>query len=59
MVDYNKSTGAVDMTDMMLSLVQCIRKTIKWYKQFFFHVTDLCVLNAKTMFEIHKNQKSC
>lgn len=55
-LDYNKSMGTVDKTDMMLSSVKCIRKTIKWYKKFFFHVIDLCVLNAKTMFEIKKEK---
>lgn len=56
-VSYNKSMGAVDRTDMILSSVQCIRKTMKWYKKVFFHLTDLCVLNAKTIFEMHKKEK--
>lgn len=57
-VNYNKSMGAVDKADMMLSSVQCIRKTMKWYKKVFFHLTDLCVLNAKAIYEIKKEQKT-
>lgn len=34
--------GAVDKTDMLLSVAESVRKTIKWYKKvFFFHLLDL------------------
>ena len=37
-VHYNKNMGSVDKTDMQISFVECLRKTIKWYKKFFFHL---------------------
>jgi len=35
-VDYIKSMGAVDKSDMQISLAECVRKTRKWYKSYFF-----------------------
>lgn len=32
---YNNSMGSIDKTDMLLSSVECIRKTTKWYKKCF------------------------
>lgn len=43
--------GTVDKTDMLLSSVECIRKSIKWYKKLFFHIVDLSMLNAYSMYK--------
>lgn len=48
-VEYNSKMGAVDRTDMMISSIDCMRKSIKWYKKLFFHVIDVCLLNAHGM----------
>lgn len=45
-VNYNACMGSIDKTDMLLSSVECVRKTLKWYKKEFFHLIDLCLLNA-------------
>ncbi|XP_042871046.1 piggyBac transposable element-derived protein 4-like [Penaeus japonicus] len=45
-IDYNKNMRLVDKSDMMISFNECLRKTRKWYKKYFFHLMDLCVLNA-------------
>lgn len=45
-VNYNACMGSIDKTDMLLSSVECVRKTLKWYKKIFFHLIDLCILNA-------------
>ena len=29
--------GAVDKTDMILNSINTVRKSLKWYKKFFFH----------------------
>lgn len=42
---YNENMGDIDKTDMLLSLIQCVR-TIKWYKKLIFHLVDLSLLNA-------------
>jgi hypothetical protein len=47
--DYNEKMGAVDHSDMMLSSMECVRKTIKCYKN-FFHTVDLCLLNAHALY---------
>ncbi|XP_026736358.1 piggyBac transposable element-derived protein 4-like [Trichoplusia ni] len=45
-LDYSKNMGSVDTADMLLSSIQCIRKTIKWYKKLFLHIIDMHVLNS-------------
>lgn len=50
-LDYSKNMGSVDTADMLLSSLQCIRKTIKWYKKLFFHIFDMHVLNAYYCFK--------
>lgn len=43
---YNENMGAIDKTDMLLSSIECVRKTVKWYKKLFFHLVDQSLLNA-------------
>lgn len=45
-IKYNKSMGSVDKTDMLLSSIECVQKTIKWYKKVHFHLIDMALLNA-------------
>ena len=33
--DYNENMGAVDRSDMQISYVECVRKTVKWYRKLF------------------------
>jgi hypothetical protein len=49
-IDYNKKMGASDRSDMILSSVECVRKTIKWYKKLFFHTVNMCLLNAHALY---------
>lgn len=56
-IDYNKNMGSVDITDMMMSSIGCIRKTRKWYKKLGFHIIDLFMLNAFYLFRVLKNNK--
>ena len=49
-IEYNEKMGAIDRSDMMLSNVECMRKSIKWYRKLFFHTVDLCLLNAHAMY---------
>ena len=52
---YNKHMGAVDKTDMQISLAECTRKTRKWYKKLFFHLLDLCLYNAFVLYKVNTN----
>jgi hypothetical protein len=51
-IDYNKNMGAVDRTDMMITSIECIRKSLKWYRKFFLHLLDITVLNSYTLFNV-------
>ncbi|KAG5871304.1 hypothetical protein JTB14_030426 [Gonioctena quinquepunctata] len=50
-VDYNTYMGAVDKTDMLLSSVEYVRKSKKWYKKVYFHLLDMAVLNSYQMYK--------
>ncbi|KAG5864425.1 hypothetical protein JTB14_019600 [Gonioctena quinquepunctata] len=41
-IDYNKNMGAVDKTDMLLTSVETVRKSTKWYRKV------LSIFNLKT-----------
>ena len=38
--------------------MECIRKTVKWYKKLFFHLTDITLLNAYNMYIENTGKKS-
>jgi len=45
-IDYNANMGLVDKSDMQISCNTTSRKSIKWYKKFFFHLLDMLGLNS-------------
>jgi hypothetical protein len=45
--------GSVDRSDMQISYIECVRKTVKWYKKLFFHLLDISVLNS---YILHKQK---
>ena len=56
-VEYNTHMGAVDRSDMMISSIDCTRKSIKWYVKVFFHSMDITLLNAHAMFLTQQEKK--
>ena len=54
-VDYNNSMGIVDKVDMVISTVDSTRKSLKWYRKFFFHLIDICVWNAYCLYKHNRN----
>lgn len=48
-LEYNKS--AVDRTDMLQISIESVRKSIKWYKKVFLHLTDISLLNAHAIYK--------
>ena len=50
--DYNVYLGFVDKSDRMVNSYGIARRTWKWTKKLFFHLTDMTVLNA---FLTHKS----
>ncbi|KAF0688035.1 piggyBac transposable element-derived protein 4-like, partial [Aphis craccivora] len=45
-INYNKFMSGVDRQDQMLSYYPCERKTLRWYKKVFIHITQQLLLNA-------------
>ena len=43
---YNKYMGGVDKSDQYLSYHSILRKTVRYWKTPFYHLVDLCVVNA-------------
>ena len=56
-VDYTANMGAVDNRDKVISSVQSIRKSIKWYKKFFFHLLDVAIWNAYCLYKLETKKK--
>jgi len=50
-VDYNAHVGYVDKSDSVVNSYGIARRTWKWTKKLFFHLTDMAILNA---FLLHK-----
>jgi hypothetical protein len=55
-MDYNRYMGAVDKTDMMVSSLQCVRKSFKWYIKLFFHLLDLTLINSHILYNLHTGE---
>lgn len=55
-VDYTTNMGAVENRDKVISSVQSIRKSIKWYKKFFFHLLDVAIWNAYCLYRFEKKR---
>lgn len=51
-VDYNRLMGSVDRTDMIISTIHSQRKHMKWYKEYFSHLIDICVWNRFLLTQI-------
>jgi len=49
--DYNAHMGYVDKLDRMVNSYGIARRTWKWTKKLFFHLTDMTILNS---FLLHK-----
>ena len=44
--DYNINMRLVDKKDQVVASAECARKTMRWYKKFFFHLLDLVLYNS-------------
>jgi len=50
---YNAKMGGVDHVDQQMAPYESLRKSIKWYKKFAFHLFDLAVYNSYVIFKFH------
>ncbi|KAF7385532.1 hypothetical protein HZH68_013962 [Vespula germanica] len=59
-IDYNFNM-TVDKTDMDLKSIECIRgikRNVKRYKKYFFHMLDMVVRNSYYLCQISTGKKS-
>ena len=54
---YNKNMGGVDFVDMLIALYRIKIKTRRWYIKIFWHLVDICKVNAWNMYRRHCQQK--
>jgi hypothetical protein len=47
----------IDKADMQISLIQCLRKSDKWYRKLFFHMLDLSVFNSYLLYKGNTKKK--
>ncbi|CAK1592174.1 unnamed protein product [Parnassius mnemosyne] len=43
---YNRHMGGVDLLDSLLGLYRIKIRSRQWYKKIFFHLVDMCAVNA-------------
>lgn len=43
---YNQHMGGVDLLDSMLGYYRIHLRSRQWYKRIFFHMIDMCIVNA-------------
>ena len=56
-LDYNINMRLVDKCDMQIGEIDCVRKSVKWYKKVFFHLMDMCVLNAYNLYLVKTGKR--
>ena len=56
--DYNINMRLIDKSDMQISSVDCLKKSKKWSRKIFFHLLDICFLNAYNMYVEGTGDKS-
>lgn len=52
-INYTQNMSMVDKVDMQISTVECVRKSVKWYKKPFFHLMDLSVHNSYYLYLVY------
>ncbi|XP_071129298.1 piggyBac transposable element-derived protein 4-like [Mytilus edulis] len=48
---YNKYMGGVDRSDQMITYINSVVKSFKWWKKVIFHVLAIAVLDAYTLYK--------
>lgn len=52
--DYNKYMNGVDTADQLLGYYGFYRRALLWWKKLFFHLVNMCVLNAYILYKEYK-----
>ena len=54
--NYNTLMNEVDRSDQILDTNSVLCKSMKWWKTFFYHLTDMAVVNGFILFKEHQAQ---
>ncbi|XP_043473691.1 piggyBac transposable element-derived protein 4-like [Leptopilina heterotoma] len=57
-VEYNRNMGGIDNIDRQLSLTESVRKSMKWYRKLFFHLMDLALTAAYSLYKMNNEYLS-
>ena len=55
-LDYTLNMRQVDQSDSQIGDVECLRKSLKWYKKLFFHLLDICMFNAYNLYLVNTGE---
>jgi hypothetical protein len=56
-LDYNRHKIGVDLNDQYVSYYSYSRKSMKWWKKMFFHLTARAMVNAYVLFNMSRTQR--
>ena len=48
--DYNQYMGGVDKSDQLVLYYGFAHRRVKWWERAFFHLMDLCLVNAHILY---------
>ncbi len=49
--DYNKNMGGTDLADQFFQYYSHTHRSVKWWKRVFFHMLEVCLVNASTIYD--------
>ena len=55
--DYNQYVGGVDKSDQFVLHYGFAHRRVKWWERAFFHLMDLCLVNAHILYNSHSTRK--
>ena len=54
---YNKYMLGVDWLDQRMAYYQFTRKSVRWWRKFFFWMVDVAIVNAHILYTTHTNTR--
>ena len=55
--DYNQYMEGVDKSDQLVLYYGFAHRRVKWWERAFFHLMDLCLVNAHIIYKNHSTRK--
>ena len=55
--DYNQYMGGVDKSDQLILYYGFAHRRVKWWERAFFHLLDLCLVNAHILYNMNNSKK--